>query len=116
MTLVTDDREEGRNRFRAAFAPYYATPVYNKFLSWAGFEAEAEEIRLGWAARDRARTTSALSDALIDEIAVIGSADECRDRIRWNAESGVHTNIIAPMGASPEDVRRTVEAFAPAVF
>ena len=116
MTLVTDDVEEGRNRFRASFAPYYATPVYNKFLSWAGYEAEAEEIRLGWAARDRARTTSALSDKLIDEIAVIGSAEECRERIRWNAESGVHTNIIAPMAATPQDTMRTVAAFAPEVF
>ena len=116
MVLVTDDKAEARNRFRAAFAPYYATPVYNKFLSWAGYESVAAEIREGWAARDRARTTSAFSDELVDEIAVIGSADECRERIRWNAESGVHTNIIAPLGASPEDSRRTVEAFAPGAF
>ena len=116
MALVTDDKGEARTRFRAAFAPYYATPVYNKFLSWAGYESVAAEIREGWAARDRARTTNALSDELVDEIAVIGSADECRERIRWNAASGVHTNIIAPLGASPEDTRRTVEAFAPGVF
>ena len=116
MVLVTDDKAEARYRFRAAFAPYYATPVYNKFLSWAGYDSVAAEIREGWAARDRARTTNALSDDLIDEIAVIGSADECRERIRWNAESGVHTNIIAPLGASPEDSQRTVEAFAPRMF
>ena len=116
MVLVTHDKADARNRFRAAFAPYYATPVYNKFLSWAGHESVATEIREGWAARDRARTTSALSDDLIDEIAVIGSADECRERIRWNAESGVHTNIIAPLGANREEVTRTVAAFAPGEF
>ena len=116
MVLVTDDKADARNRFRAAFAPYYATPVYNKFLSWAGHESVAAEIREGWAARDRARTTSALSDALIDEIAVIGSVEECQERIRWNAESGVHTNIIAPLGASPQEVQRTVNAFAPGTF
>ena len=33
MVLVTDDVGDGRNRFRAAFAPYYATPVYNRFLA-----------------------------------------------------------------------------------
>ncbi len=116
MVLVTNDKADARNRFRAAFAPYYATPVYNRFLSWAGYESVAAEIREGWAARDRARTTNAFSDELVDEIAVIGSADECHERIRWNAESGVHTNIIAPLGATPEDSRRTVEAFAPGVF
>ena len=116
MVLVTDDKADARARFRAAFAPYYATPVYNKFLAWAGHEAVANEIREGWAAKDRARTTNALSDDLIDEIAVIGDAEECRERIRWNAEMGVHTNIIAPLGGNMEEVQRTVQAFAPRVF
>ncbi len=116
MVLVTDDKADARNRFRAAFAPYYATPVYNKFLSWAGHESVAAEIREGWAARDRTRTTNALSDALIDEIAVIGSAEECRERIAWNAQCGVHTNIIAPLGGNPEEIQRTVGAFAPSVL
>ena len=57
MVLVTDDKSEGRNLFRAAFAPYYATPVYNKFLSWAGYEDAARTIREGWAEKDRAASS-----------------------------------------------------------
>ncbi len=116
MVLVTDDKADARNRFRAAFAPYYATPVYNEFLKWAGHESEAAEIRAGWAEKDRTRTSGALTDALIDEIAVIGSAEECQARIRWNIESGVHTNIIAPLVASPEEMQQTFAAFAPECF
>ena len=60
--IVTDDVEDARNRIRGAFAPYYATPVYNAFLAWSGYEDVAETIREGWAAKDREKTTGALSD------------------------------------------------------
>ncbi|MEZ5549424.1 MAG: LLM class flavin-dependent oxidoreductase [Pseudomonadales bacterium] len=111
MVLATDDKVAGRNIFRAAFAPYYATPVYNKFLAWAGFAAAADQITEGWAAKDRDRTSGALSDDLIDEIAIIGTEDEIRERIQADADGGVHTHIIAPMAASQADLDRTFRAF-----
>jgi len=116
MVLATDDKEAGRNLFRATFAPYYATPVYNKFLAWAGYEDAAETITEGWSAKDRGKTTGALTDEMIDEIAIIGPEDEIRDRIREDAEGGVHTSIIAPLAASPEDLKRTFDAFRADVF
>ncbi len=113
MVLVTDDRAAARNLFRAAFAPYYATPVYNRFLAWAGFAEAAQTINEGWAARDRAKTGGALSDAMIDEIAVIGSADECRARLVADMDTGITTQIISPLaGASEQDIQRTFEAFS----
>ncbi len=111
MVLATDDKEAGRQLFRAAFAPYYATPVYNNFLAWSGFDEAASTITEGWAEKDRAKTGGALTDALIDEIAIIGTEDEIRARIREDAQGGVHTHIVAPMAASPEDVLRTFAAF-----
>ena len=65
MVLVTDDKAGGRDLFRAAFAPYYATPVYNNFLAWAGYQDVANVITEGWAAKDRAKTTGAISDELV---------------------------------------------------
>ncbi|MFW6094072.1 MAG: LLM class flavin-dependent oxidoreductase [Pseudomonadota bacterium] len=111
MVLVTDDKQEGRDLFRAAFAPYYATPVYNAFLAWAGYEQAAGTIREGWAEKDRAKTGGALTDELIDEIAIIGSEDEVRERIQEAADGGVDTHIIAPMAATPEATQRTFDAF-----
>ena len=116
MVLATDDKEAGRNLFRAAFAPYYATPVYNKFLAWAGYGDAASTITEGWAAKDRAKTSGALTDEMIDEIAIIGSEDEIRERIREDAAGGVHTSIIAPLGINPEDAQRTFDAFRADVF
>lgn len=111
MVLATDDKAEGRNLFRAAFAPYYATPVYNAFLAWAGYEDAARTVREGWAEKDRAKTGGALTDELIDEIAIIGDEGEVRERIQEASEGGIHTAIIAPMAATPEGVQRTFDAF-----
>ncbi len=116
MVLATDDKDAGRNLFRTAFAPYYATPVYNKFLAWAGFPRTAAAIAEGWALKDRARTTGAFTDELIDEIAVIGTEDEIRERFREHARGGVHTHIVAPLGANRQDVDRTFAAFAASRF
>lgn len=116
LVLVTDDKEAGVEAFRARMAPYYATPVYNDFLAWAGYEEVAATIKAGWAERDRQKTMGALSYELANDIAVIGSADECRERIRWAGETGIHTHIIAPLSADPEEVHRTLDAFTPKNF
>lgn len=116
MVLVTDNKDEGRARFRQSFAPYYATPVYNSFLAWAGYEEEAATIREGWAQKDRAKTTGALVNELIDDIAIIGTADECRERLLWAAKTGIHTHIIAPLSQDPAEIQRCFEAFRPEVF
>jgi len=112
MVVCTDDKEAARNLFRGAFAPYYATPVYNAFLDWSGHGGAASAITEGWASKDRAKTTGALSDELIDEIAIIGNEDEVRERIQADADGGVHTHIVAPiLGAPPETIERTFAAF-----
>jgi probable F420-dependent oxidoreductase len=116
MVLVTDDKALGRNIFRMSFGPYYATPVYNKYLAWAGYEDAAAAIREGWAAKDREKTAAAMTDEMIDEIAVIGTAEEVQDRIRTDAHAGVDTQIIAPMAVTPEDAMRTFEAFTADFF
>ncbi len=113
MVLVTNDKAAGLARFKAMMAPYYATPVYNAFLAWAGYEDVAKTIADGWAERDRGKTTGAISDDLANDIAVIGTADECRDRIRWAAETGIHTHIVAPLSDDPAEIQRTFEAFKP---
>ncbi len=116
MVLCTDDKGYGRDLFRAQFAPYYATPVYNNFLAWAGYEDAAATISEGWAQKDREKTGGAMTDEMIDEIGIIGSKEEIQERIREDAEGGVHTHIIAPLGGNPEDVERTLAAFSGGEF
>ncbi len=111
MMVVTDDKEAGRDAFRANFASYYSTPVYNKFLAWAGYEDAANEIREGWAAKDRERTAAALPDELVDEIGIIGPAAECQQQMRGYADGGIHTNIVSCIYPTPENFKATMDAF-----
>ncbi len=107
--IVTEDKENARNFIRAGFAPYYATPVYNAFLAWSGYEEVAQTIREGWAAKDREKTTSALDDQLVDDIAILGTKEECHDRIREYGEMGITTHIVSCV--SPKESMATYEAF-----
>ena len=102
VVLVTDDKPAGYDRFRSGYAPYYANPVYNRFLAWSGYEEAARELTEGWANRDRARTAAAFSEEMIDEIALIGTVEEVQEGIRQDAAAGIHTHIIAPI--TPVDV------------
>lgn len=109
QVIVSDDKPAARNFIRAAFAPYYATPVYNAFLAWAGYEDVAAQIREGWAQKDRAKTTGALDDQLVDDIAILGSMEECQQRIRDYAAGGITTHIISCV--SGKDSQATYDAF-----
>ena len=48
----------------------------------------------------------------MDEIAIIGSAAECRDLMRGYIAGGIHTNIVSCMVPSAEVLKATVEAFS----
>jgi len=63
--------------FRAAFAPYYATPVYNAFLAWAGLRGTPPRPSAKAGPEGSREDGGALTDAMIDEIAIIGDEDEC---------------------------------------
>lgn len=112
QVAVTNDRDAARELFRRFFAAYYATPVYNHFLAWCGYPEAAKEIREGWAAGDRKRTAMALSDELIDEIAIIGPREECQERLQQYAQGGIHTHIVSCLAFDPAIVDATYQAFS----
>ena len=117
IVMVTDDPAAARQRFREQYAPYYANPVYNEFLKWAGYKDEAEAVAAGWAARDRALSTGALTDEVADAVAIIGTADQVRARVRANAAAGIDTTIVAPIGQMPmRQAMPTFTAFAAPEF
>ena len=112
LVMVTDDVEDAKARFRNNYAPYYANPVYNNFLKWAGYGDEAEGILAGWAARDRELSTGSITDEMIETVVTIGDIDKVQRRIREDAATGIDTTIIAPIGQMPlADAMPTFEAF-----
>jgi probable F420-dependent oxidoreductase len=114
QVAVTDDVDSSRALVRAAFGGYLATPVYNRFIAWCGFEDEARGIARGFETRDRAATAAAMHDGLIDRITILGDVDACRQQLAGFVAAGVTTPVIAPLVRDRESVLRVFEAFAPA--
>jgi probable F420-dependent oxidoreductase len=113
QTVVTDDPAPARTALRHMMGPYFATSVYNRFVAWCGFADEARAIDAGWRAKDRAANVGAVTDAMVDRLAVIGPAAHCRERLAAFAAAGVTTPMIQPFVFDEAAVWRTFEALAP---
>jgi len=113
QVCVTDQVAAVRDLLRPTLGPYFATSVYNRFVAWCGFEDEAREILAGWTARDRARTNRAVSDDMVDRIAIIGPASHCRERLEAFRAAGVTTPMVAAVAADEAGARAILEAVAP---
>src|SRR5262245_64112737 len=81
QTVVTDDVPAARAAIKHMMGPYFATSVYNRFVAWCGFPEEARAIDAAWRAKDRARNVAAVTDAMVDRLAIIGSAEQCRAQL-----------------------------------
>lgn len=109
--VITDDPDVGRGLIRGAFGPYFAQPVYNRFLEWLGHEEEAAAISSAFAAGDREALARSFHDALVDGVSLVGTADEIRGRLSEYGEAGVEVaalNIIGDAAA----IARGLQALA----
>lgn len=114
---VAPSREEARAPLRPALA--FAAgffPRYNRLVAGHGFAAEAAAIREAWQRGDRGAAAQSVSDALVDAVCVLGTADACRERIEAYRRSGIALPIVTPRArgaGAVEVVTATMRALAP---
>lgn len=113
QVVVTDDPREARASLRHMMGPYFATSVYNRFITWCGWAEEARAIDVAWRAKDRTRNLAAVTDEMIDRLAIIGTPAECRARLAAFAAAGVTTPMIQPFLFDEAAIWRTLESLAP---
>ena len=109
---VDPDRERARRDAAAVIAFNSTVKTYDVVQRVHGFESEVERIRAAWRAGDFGAMAEAVSDRMVDTIALAGTADEVRRRFaeRW---AGVYerTLLWPPAFRGLEGVRAVVEAF-----
>jgi probable F420-dependent oxidoreductase len=110
---ITDDVESARKLVRAAFGGYVATPVYNRFFEWVGFGDVAKGVKQAFAAKDRAGSAAAMTDDFIDRVTILGTAEECREKLAGFVAAGVTTPILSPLAASPQAAEEVFSALSP---
>jgi hypothetical protein len=90
--------------------PYLAQPVYNRFLAWMGYEEEAAAIAEAWAQRDREKLGTAITDRIVDDLALIGDRATVRRRLDEYADSGVTVAAISVLVPDRQMVEETLRA------
>jgi F420-dependent oxidoreductase-like protein len=109
--LVRDDIEAGRLQMKPNLALYIGgmgskgRNFYNDLACRYGYEAEAEEIQNLYLDGKKMEATMAVPDALVDEVCLVGSKEQIRDRLDAWREAGVSTLVI---GASDLATLRTI--------
>jgi len=109
---VSEDRNAARQAAAAIIAFNSTVKIYRATHEVSGFEAEADAIREAWSRGDGEAMVAAVTEEMIDSIALAGTPDEVRDRFteRWD---GVYerTLLWPPAFRGAEGVRAVIEAF-----
>lgn len=101
---VTDDVGGARNFVRHTFAPYVANTGYHRFYSWMGYADQADAIATAAAAGDRATMVEAFTDDMVDDLFLLGTAEQVADRVGTYVDAGVTIPALEVLAASPDQV------------
>jgi probable F420-dependent oxidoreductase len=114
---VDTDEEAARARAAFAIAQYAAARVYDRLFALHGWSAAQERIRVAAKARDTAAMTAAVTDDMVDVMAIACRPEDLPGLAARHAEHFDHLNLTAPpWGLEPEEIeaatRRLVLATA----
>jgi alkanesulfonate monooxygenase SsuD/methylene tetrahydromethanopterin reductase-like flavin-dependent oxidoreductase (luciferase family) len=96
LCSVHDDEAVARREVAAQLAFYAAPRAYGPMLEASGFGAEAERIRQAFAERDHERMIDAVSDEMLDAIAVAGTPEQVRAGIARREADFDHLSLYSP--------------------
>ncbi|WP_433503063.1 LLM class flavin-dependent oxidoreductase [Pseudonocardia halophobica] len=114
---VDEDEEAARSRAAFAIAQYAAARVYDRLFALHGWSAAQETIRAAAKARDVAAMTAAVTDDMVDAMAIACRPADLVGLAARHAAPFDHLNLTAPpWGLQPEEIedatRRIVELVA----
>ena len=110
---IPGEREQTEPLARFMFASYATVPVYAAFFRWLGHGEAIAEMCEAWAAKDRERAIAAAPWPLIEEVFVLGSPEEMRDRLGQFVAAGITCPVLLPI-TTPDQAGDLIEALAPA--
>jgi probable F420-dependent oxidoreductase len=114
----TEDVEYARTMGRLLISSYLTVPAYARFHDWLGRDQVLAPMHEAWARGDRAGANAAIPDAVVDDLVLHGSAEQCRDQVQAYADAGVRTPVIAliptPDFADPAKVVDVIRRMGPA--
>jgi F420-dependent oxidoreductase-like protein len=111
-----DDVDAARSLVKPLIAFYIGGmgTYYHALFCRYGFRAEADRVRALYESGDRKQAAAAVTDALVDAIAICGPAPFCRERLaEWRAHGLDAALLNLPTGVPPEVTEQFLRAMAP---
>ena len=113
VVQITDAGDEATMRMQArgpiAFYVGRMGSYYYEMLNRHGFEEEVTAIKAGWAARDPKTAAMGVSDRMLDQTAIVGPVEKCRDELNERRALGVDLPIIGMPGRDAAEMGRILE-------
>ena len=106
------DVEAVRAIARRQITAYLTVPAYADFQRWVGRGTALEPVWAAWSAGDRRGALEAVSDHVVDELVVHGTAAECADRLMAFVANGA-TSLAISMLEGVGDAFEGLMALAP---
>lgn len=89
-SFISEDHEAAMNSAKAGLSNYARLPFYQRLIKNIGHGDVVEKIQAG------TKPAEAMTDELIDDIAIVGPADKCREKLEEYYSSGTELAIIVP--------------------
>ncbi len=108
FVVPTADTELARTVGRRMISSYLTVNAYAEFHRWLGRAELLAPMWAAWAEGDRKRANEVIPDAVVDDLIIHGSFDECRAHIGRYVAAGVAAPTIAivPIGVDLADAVR----------
>ncbi len=102
-----------RASLREQIARYASNPFYCNFFRGMGFGEEMAAAEEAMQRGDMAATAGAISREMQDQVAVVGTAEECRAEIEKRRSLGLALPVVAPftVDEAKQSYARVIEAF-----
>ena len=119
ITSISDDPAQAREESRRQIGFYATTLTYDAILDLHGWEQEKQAIRAAWKKFDLAALSAAVSDDMLDQIAIAGTPDDCRTQLERYDGLLDHVLLYPPsVGIRPDRVKENyaaiMDVFGPA--
>jgi len=100
-----------REAYRRAITAYLNVPVYRKYHAWLGRGEALRAMHERWDAGDRKGSLAHVPEAVIDELGVFGTADECRAHVERFVANGVTIPVLNFMNVEADAAKRGEESW-----
>ena len=112
---VGDDLSASRDSLRRQVARYASNPFYRNFFAETGFDKEMAAAAAALAEGNLDKAADSITVEMQDQVAVVGTPEECRAALEKRRAAGLQLPVIAPFGVGDNKAshQHVIDALAP---